>query len=112
MIEVCSLPVIDQEPGGDYQLCFWVLEVFNYNTPFRDMLVEATVALGADPGRDLDLPDYCEDEDFIEGSLALGTDVLRVYFEHARSYLSISHPNKHVMAGVLERVRPCIRLRS
>lgn len=112
MIEVCSLPVIDQEPGGDYQLCFWVLEVFNYNTPFRDMLAEATVALGADPDRDLDLPAYCEDEDFIEGSLALGTDVLRVYFEHARSYLSISHPNKHVMAGVLEKVRPSIRLRS
>lgn len=110
MIEVCSQPTIDQEPGGDFQLCLWVLDVFNYDTPFRDMIAEVARALGRDPFKDLQLPAYIADEDFIEGALALETTSIRVYFEHARSYLSMSHPSRSVLADILERLRPQIHV--
>lgn len=112
MIEVCSPPVIDQEPGGDYTLCFWVLDVFNYSTPFRSMIAELALTLALNPDEDLRLPAYSKDEDFIEGSLVLGSNTLRVYFEHARSYLSLSHPRKQVLADILDRLSPQIRLRG
>lgn len=34
----------------------------------------------------------------------------RVYFEHARSYLSMSHPSRSVLADILERLRPQIHV--
>lgn len=110
MIEVCSMPTIDQDPGGDFQLCFWVLDAFNYETPFRDMIAEVARALGRDPQKDLQLPVCIEDEDFIEGALVLEATSVRVYFEHARSYLSMSHPSRSVLADILERLRPQIHV--
>jgi len=112
MIEVSTPPTIDQEPGGDFQLCFWVLDVFNYDTPFRDMLAETTQTLGRDPNADLHLPCYSEGEDFIDGTLDLGSTELRVYFEHARSYLSITHTSKKILSNVLQQLQPRVRVRA
>lgn len=112
MIEICSMPKIEQDPGGDFQLCFWVLDVFNYDTPFREMVDEVAYALGRDPRKDLQLPAYTADEDFIEGALVLETTNIRVYFEHARSYLSLSHSDKSVLERVLGRVTPMVRVRG
>jgi hypothetical protein len=112
MIEVCTPPTIDQEPGGDFQLCFWVLDVFNYGTPFRTMLAEAADALGCHPASGLHLPAYMEGEDFIEGTLDFGSTTLRVYFEHSRSYLSITHSSKRLLEDVLRQVMPLVRVRG
>ena len=108
MIEVCSMPTIDQDPGGDFQLCFWVLDAFNDETPFRGMIAEAAFALGRDPREHLQLPAYQEDEDFIEGALVLETTSIKVYFEHARSYLSLSNGDKLVLEEVLKRLTPVL----
>ncbi|MBA4046329.1 MAG: hypothetical protein C0471_18215 [Erythrobacter sp.] len=110
MISVCSPPTIDQDPGGDFQLCLWVLDVFNYDTPFREMSAEVARALGRDPHKDLQLPAYIADEDFVEGALVLEATSISVYFEHARSYLSMSHPSRSVLADILERLSPHIHV--
>jgi hypothetical protein len=110
MIEVCTQPTINQEPGGDFQLCLWVLDVFNYATPFRDMIAEAARALERDPDVHLQLPAYREDEDFIEGTLALETTSVRLYFEHARSYLSMAHSRRAVLDEILQRLAPLIHV--
>lgn len=112
MIEVCAPPTIDQEPGGDFQLCFWVLDVFNYDTPFRTMLAEAAQVLGCDQANGLQLPAYLEGEDFIEGTLDFRSTELRVYFEHARSYLSITHPSRRLLEDVLRELRPLVCVRG
>lgn len=76
------------------------------------MIAELALTLALNPDEDLRLPAYSKDEDFIEGSLVLGSNTLRVYFEHARSYLSLSHPRKQVLADILDRLSPQIRLRG
>lgn len=111
MIEVCTQPTINQEPGGDFQLCFWVLDVFNYDTPFRAMIAEAACALGRDPCTHVELPAYLEDEDFVEGTLVLETTSLRIYFEHARSYLSFSHYSKAALEDVLHGLAPLLHVK-
>ena len=105
MINVCTQPTIEREPGGDFQVCFWVLDVFNYSTPFREMIADAVRALGRDPCEHVELPSYLEDEDFIEGAIILEKARVRIYFEHARSYLSMAHPS----SSVLEETWRCLR---
>lgn len=111
MIDVCSPPTIEQEPGGGYQLCFWVLDVFNYDTPFRQMVAEVACALGRDPREHIHLPARLEDEDFIEGTLVLEATSIRIYFEHARSYLSMSHASRDVLKDILKQLAPLIQLK-
>ncbi len=110
MINVCTQPTIEREPGGDFQVCFWVLDVFNYSTPFREMIADAVRALGRDPCEHVELPSYLEDEDFIEGAIILETARVRIYFEHARSYLSMAHPSASVLEEILEVLAPLIRI--
>lgn len=104
MIEVCSPPAIEPEPGSGYQLCFWVLDPFNFDTPFRAMLDEIVTALGLDPDKHLSLPAFAEGEDFVEGTMLFQEASLTVYFEHARSYLSIASRDRAVLADILQRV--------
>ena len=78
MIEVRSPLEIEADPEGGWQLIFWVLDAFNYMTPFRTMLAEIARALGQDAQTDLQLPAYEENEDFIAGTLRFGAVLLQV----------------------------------
>ena len=58
MIEVRAPLEIKAEPQGGWELVFWVLDSFNYKTPFRAMLVEIAEALAQHPIRSVSLPEY------------------------------------------------------
>lgn len=90
MIQIRAPMEITAGPQGGWQLVFWVLDAFNYTTPFRAMLADIADALGQDPRKDLQLPAYEADEDFVEGTLQFGAVLLRVYYEHSLSYLTLA----------------------
>jgi hypothetical protein len=112
MIEVRSPLEIKAEPNGGWDLMFWVLDAFNYATPFRTMLAEIAQALGQDAQSDLQLPAYEEDEDFIEGTLQFGAVSLQVYYEHSLSYLSLASDSEAVLRDAARRIQPHIFLIS
>lgn len=68
------------------------------------MLSESAYAIASDPNVDLKLPQFVRDEDFIDGTLAFGHHILAVYFEHARSYLSLAHEREDVLTDVLAKL--------
>jgi len=110
MIEVGAPLKIKADPKGGWELVFWVLDSFNYTTPFRAMLVEIAEALGQHPIRSLSLPVYVADEDFVEGTLVFDGASLRVYYEHALSYLTLANFDRGVLTTVAQRVQPRIAL--
>jgi hypothetical protein len=110
MIEVREHPEIEPHPSDGWQLMFWVLDAFNYATPFRAMLAEIAHALGRDPQNDLRLPAFEASEDFVEGSLAFGTKSLGIYYEYSLSYLSLTHDDEAILREVADRVRSRIRI--
>lgn len=70
--------------GQDYDACF------DFNFPFRPLLDFLAECLRQDGMTvDLDLPDYMEFEDFVEGHLTVDGRRVDVYFEHSLSYLSL-----------------------
>ena len=89
---------------------FWVLDSLNYKTPFRAILLEIAEALAQRPIRSLPLPEYIADEDFVVGTLLFGEASLRIYFEHALSYLILANDDREVLATVAQRVQPRITL--
>jgi hypothetical protein len=57
----------------------------------RAALDEIAVALGCETRSAVQLPKGHEEfEDFVEGTLHVGNEVLHVYFEHALGYLAPS----------------------
>ena len=89
---------------------FWVLDAFDYATPFRAMLAEIAGALGQDAKIDLQLPAYEADEDFIEGILQFGVVPLRIYYEHSLSYLTLMSDNEPALRDAAARIQPHIAL--
>lgn len=110
MIEVRAPLEIKAVPQGGWELVFWVLDSFNYETPFRAMLVEIAEALAQNPIRSVSLPEYVADEDFVEGTLLFDEASMRVYYEHALSYLTLANNDREVLATVAQRVQPRIAL--
>lgn len=110
MIKVEAPLEIKPHPQGSWALVFWVLDNFNYTTPFRAMLVEIAEALGEHPAHSLSLPDYIADEDFVEGTLLFDGASLRVYYEHSLSYLTLANTDRELLATVAQRVQPRIAI--
>ncbi|WP_353465018.1 hypothetical protein [Sphingomonas faeni] len=110
MIEVRAPLEIKVDPQGGWELAFWVLDSFNYATPFRAMLIEIAEALAQHPIRSVSLPDYIVDEDFVEGTLLFNGSSLRVYYEHALSYLTLANDDRGVLTIVAQRVQSRIAL--
>jgi hypothetical protein len=110
MIEVRSPLEMRADPKDGWQLTFWILDAFNYTTPFRTILADIAEALGQDPQTDLHLPAYEAYEDFIEGTLQFGTAPLRIYYEHSLSYLSLMCDSEAVLRNAAERIQPHIAL--
>ena len=111
MIELASPPEMHADPQGGWQLVF-LTEAFNYETPFRAMLIEIADALGQDAQDELCLPPYEENEDFIEGSLQFGAARLRVYFEYTLGYLALMSGEEPVLRNAADRIRPRISIIS
>ena len=54
------------------------------------------------------LPEYEPCEDFVEGSLQIGGEILHIYFEHSLGYLSLSSENREVLDKPLISLQPAI----
>jgi hypothetical protein len=110
MIKVRSQPVIEPDPKGGWQLIFWMGEAFDYTTAFRSALSDMTEVLSREVPSSIQLPD-CEDhEDFVEGMLHFGGEVLRVYYEHSLSYLSLSTNSVDTLRDVAARLRSSVNV--
>jgi hypothetical protein len=110
MIEVRSQPVIERDPQGGWRLTFWMGEAFDFTTPFRTALKDMTEALSRGIPSSIELPEYQANEDFVEGTLQVGSEVLRVYYEHSLSYLSLSSGRYEVLHDVAARVQSSVQL--
>ncbi|MES3098829.1 hypothetical protein [Sphingomonas faeni] len=110
MIKVRAPLQIKADSQGGWELVFWVLDSFNYTTPFRAMLVEIAEALAQHPLRSVSLPNYIVDEDFVEGTLLFDGSSLRIYYEHALSYLTLANDDRGLLTMVAQRVQPRIAL--
>lgn len=110
MIEVRAPLELGADPQGGWQLVFYVLDAFDFATPFRAMHSDIAGALGQDPLIDLQLPAWRPHEDFVEGTLRFGPLLLRVYYEHSLSYLAIMSDREAVLCDVAARLRPHVAL--
>jgi len=105
MIEVGSPLELKARREGGWELIFWVFDSFNFTTPFRAMLTEIADALGQDPQKDLQLPAYEPGEDFVEGTLQFGAELLRVYYEYSLSYLVLMSDNAAALRDAVDRIQ-------
>lgn len=110
MIEVRAPLEIKADPQDGWQLMFWVLDAFNYTTPFRAILADIAGALEQDAATDLQLPVWEANEDFIEGTLQFGAVPLRVYYEHSLSYLALMSDNETALRDAAARIQPHVAL--
>jgi len=74
-----------------FHLCHYFDASFDFNFPFRPLLEFIAECLRQKGfNAEIKLPDYMEFEDFIEGSIAVGSREVAIYFEHSLSYFSLS----------------------
>ena len=110
MIEVRSQPLIERHPKGAWQLTFWMGEPFDQTTPFRTALNDMAAVIGRGSPPSIQLPEYEADEDFVEGTLRFGDEVLRIYYEHSLSYLSLSTDRYEVLCEVAARLQSSVKV--
>jgi hypothetical protein len=58
----------------------------------------------------IQLPDYKDHEDFVEGMLHFGGEVLRVYCGHSLSYLCLSTNSDDTLRDVASRLRSSVNV--
>jgi len=109
MIEVLSPLVIEPDPRGGLQLTFWMGQAFDYTTPFRKALEDMTEVLSAEQCCSIQLPEYEAYEDFVEGTLQFGDQILRIYYEHSLSYLSLSTMSLEILRDVAELLQANVK---
>jgi hypothetical protein len=110
MIKFRSQPVVEPDPGGGWQLIFLMGEAFDYTTEFRSALNDMTEVLSREVPSSIQLPDYEDHEDFVEGILHFGGEELRVYYEHSLSYLSLSTNSHDTLRDVAARLRSSVNV--
>jgi hypothetical protein len=82
--------------GQNFDACF------DFNFPFRPLLEFVAECLRQEGVTvDLDLPDYIEFEDFVEGYLRVDGRPVEVYFEHSLSYLSLGSDSQQDLIMVM-----------
>jgi hypothetical protein len=85
-------------------------EAFDYTTAFRSALSNMTEVLNREVPSSTKLPDHEDHEDFVEGLLHFGGEVLRIYHEHSLSYLSLSTNNDDTLRDVAARLRSSVNV--
>jgi len=74
-----------------FHLCHYFDASFDFNFPFRPLLAFiAECLLQKGVNAEVKLPDYMEFEDFVEGSITVGSGEVAIYFEHSLSCFSLS----------------------
>ena|SRR5215475_12721290 len=106
MIELRSSPVVEATSDGKWQLVFWMGDAFEFATPFRAALDEIADALRREAHSIMQLPECEEFEDFVEGTLHFGDNVLHVYFEHSLGYLALSTDSEEPLRRTAELIQP------
>ena len=86
-----TMPVVEPEPQHGWQLTFWLGEASDFSIPFRANVEEIATLLGEQPTKVIELPPYSSDEDFVEGTLRFGSEVVGIYYEYSLGYLSLNH---------------------
>lgn len=110
MLKVHSLPCIEPDPQHGWQMVFWLGKGFDHDTPFRAALGEMVEILKASETVQLDLPPYAPDEDFVEGSLVVGTVTLKTYYEFSLGFLALMSADRDALEAVTGRVLPLVRI--
>lgn len=75
-------------------------------------LVEMVEILQASETVRLDLPPHAPNEDFVEGSLVVGTVTLKIYHEYSLGYLALLNTDRKALEAVTANVLPLVRIRS
>lgn len=110
MLKVHSPPLIVPDAQRGWQMVFWLGKAFDYDTPFRAALGEMVESLQATETVRLELPLYTPDEDFVEGSLVVGTVTLKTYYEYSLGYLALMSADKEALEAVTTKVLPLVRV--
>lgn len=84
---------IEEDELSEFQfhLCHYFDGGFDFNFPFRPLLEFVAECLRQrGVNAEIKLPDYYEFEDFVEGSIKVGSGEVVIYFEHSLCYFSLS----------------------
>ena len=86
-----------------FHLCHYFDATFDFNFPFRPLLAFIAECLRQKGmNAEVKLPDYMEFEDFVDGSITVGSGEVAIYFEHSLSYISFasnSHEDLNLLAA-------------
>jgi hypothetical protein len=88
-------------------MVFCLGEAFDYDTPFRKALDEIVDILQPSAAK-LELPPYAPDEDFVEGSLVVGSLTLEIYYEYSLGYLALMSTDREALQSVAAKVLPFV----
>lgn len=76
----------DELSGLRFRLCQYFNAMFDFNFPFRPLLAFISECLQQEGVHsEVKLPDFMEFEDFVEGSITVGSREVVIYFEHSLS---------------------------
>jgi len=106
MIELNAPMVVQCLREGKWELALYSGQAFDYAIPFREMLTSIASILSRDVLSSCDLPAYEEFEDFIEGTLRFGTEIIDIYYEHSLAYISLQSPRESVLRDIVARLQP------
>jgi hypothetical protein len=104
MIEVRCRPAVEPNARGGWDLVLWAGEPFDYSTPFRQMLASIACVLSQDAPTSIALPVYEDHEDFVEGTLQFGDEMIRTYYEHSLSYLVLMSDSANTLRKIADRL--------
>ena len=81
----------DDLSESEFRMCQYFDALFDFNFPFRRLLAFIAECLRKKcVTAKVRLPDYMELEDFIDGTITVGSGETAVYYEHSLSYLSFA----------------------
>ena len=112
MLTVHTAPIVSADRWSEWQLIYWLdREAFDYSIPFRTALSEIAATLAQSKPTEVDLADFAEGEDFIEGRLIFGEDVISIYYEYSLGYLALGNQNRAPLDEIEVLMRPATLIR-
>ena len=110
MIKVHSRLAIEPHRKSGWELVLWTGNAFDYSTPFREMLTDIATVLDREAPTSVELPNYEDFEDFVEGELRFGDESIGVYYEHSLSYLALMSDSAKTLNKIAARLQPLVAL--
>ena len=110
MFEVSSPVKIVVDQNGEFTFVMSTGRQFDYSTPYRNILKDISSILECKAAVKLNLPPYEHGEDFVEGHMSIGQSTVKIYFEHALSYLSFSSDKRNCLEYILDEIRRHIKI--